>query len=257
MRGLQEKVIIVAGGATGIGAAVAERLAEEGAEVVIGDVNITRAEQTAATLRDLGGEVTALEFDITNEESVRDLVETVITRHGRLDGLHANAADLSAATFGADDNAVNVPIAVWDRTLDVALKGHLYLVRHAVPKMIAGGGGAIVHTSSTAAFMGEPLHVAYGVAKSGVTALMRHTSARWGKEGIRSNAVAPGLTRTEVVLAEAAERPEWHEQVRDSIHATRLGLPSDIASAVSFLLSDDASWITGQVYSIDGGQLLR
>ncbi|GGF38046.1 SDR family NAD(P)-dependent oxidoreductase [Subtercola lobariae] len=257
MQGLQDKIIIVAGGATGIGAAVADRLSREGAKVVIGDVNIEKAEATAARLSGAGGNVTATGFDITDDDSVAELIESVVRQHGRLDGLHANAADLSARTFGRDDNATNTPDDVWDRTLDVALKGHFYLVRHAVPAMLANGGGAIVHTSSTAAFMGEPTKVAYGVAKAGVTALMRHTSARWGKDGIRSNAVAPGLTRTEVVLAEASERPEWHEKVRNTIHSDRLGLPEDIASAVSFLLSEDASWITGQVYSVDGGQLLR
>ena len=257
MRGLDSKSILVAGGGTGIGASVAERLAQEGARVVIGDVNIGAAKETADRLSAAGGTVTAVEFDITDESSVHDLIESAVATYGSLDGLHANAADLSGGTFGRDGDAVEVPVEVWDRTLDVALKGHFYLVRHAVPKLLENGGGAIVHTSSTAAFMGEPLHVAYGVAKAGVTALVRHTSSRWGKQGIRSNAVAPGLTRTEIVLAEAVERPEWHEFVLETIHSPRLGLPADIASAVAFLLSDDAAWVTGQVYSVDGGQLLR
>ena len=257
MRGLKEKSIIVAGGGTGIGAAVVTRLAEEGAHVVVGDVNTAKAEETAERIRQAGGDAMAVSFDITDEASVRSLIETTVRAYGGLDGLHANAADLSHDTFGLDGDATEVPIGVWDRTLDVALKGHFYLVRHAVPKMLERGGGSIVHTSSTAAYMGEPVHVAYGVAKAGLTALVRHTASRWGKQGIRSNAVAPGLTLSEVVLAEAVERPEWHQYVLDAIRSPRLGQPADIAAAVSFLLSDDADWITGQVYSVDGGQLLR
>lgn len=257
MRGLDQKTIIVAGGGTGIGAAVAARLAEEGANVVVGDVNGPKAEETAERLRKNGGEGTAVTFDITVEESVRALVDATMSTYGGVDGLHANAADLSATTFGRDTDAVEVPVEVWDRTLDVDLKGHFFLVRHVIPRLLERGGGSIVHTSSTAAFMGEPLHVAYGVAKAGLTALVRHTASRWGKDRIRSNAVAPGLTLSEVVLKEAEERPEWHQYVLDAIRSPRLGQPADIAAAVSFLLSADADWINGQVYSVDGGQLLR
>jgi len=257
MRGLDQKVIIVAGGGTGIGAAVAARLAQEGSSVVVGDVNTTKADETVERIRNSGGEATAVTFDITDEQSVHSLVESAVSTYGGLDGLHANAADLSADTFGRDGDAVETPIEVWDRTLDVALKGHFFLVRHAVPRMLERGGGAIVHTSSTSAYMGEPLHVAYGVAKAGLTALVRHTASRWGKQRVRSNAVAPGLTLSEVVLAEAQERPEWHRHVLEVIRSPRLGQPDDIAAAVSFLLSDDADWVTGQVYSVDGGQLLR
>lgn len=257
MRGLTEKTVIIAGGGAGIGAAVAARLAEEGAKVVVGDINIENAERTAQKLVDAGGTAAAVAFDITDDASVHDLIESAVKLYGGLDLLHANAADLSHATFGADTNAVDVPLDVWDRTLDVGLKGHMLLVRHAVPRMLERGGGAFVHTSSNSAFMGEPIHVAYGVAKAGITALVRHTSSAWGKQGIRSNAVAPGLTRTEVVIEEAKTRPEWGDFVLSRIHSPRLGLPEDIAAAVSFLLSDDAAWISGQTYSVDGGHQLR
>jgi len=251
---LAGKVVLVAAGAAGIGAATAARAAREGARVVIGDVNLEGAEHTAVRLRDRGHDVHAVRFDATDDESVRDLVGATVERHGRLDGLHYNAADLSEHTFGRDGDAADVPYEVWDRTLDVSLSGCLRAVRHSVPHMLRNGGGAIVATSSVNAFNGDVQKVSYSVAKAGTNALIRHVARRWGKEGVRANSVAPALTLTETVLAE--QRSGWKEAVLAGMASPRLGEPEDIAAIVTFLLSDDAAWITGQTYNVNGGLLL-
>lgn len=251
---LTGKVIVVAAGAAGIGAATATRLAQEGARVVIGDINADGAEGTAGRLRDRGHEVQATYFDATNDDSVKQLVGTTVERYGHLDGLHYNAADLSEQTFGRDTDAIGVPQEVWDHTLDVCLTGCLRAFRHALPHLLSNGGGALVATSSINAVNGDVQKVSYGVAKAGINALVRHVARRWGKEGVRANAVAPALTLTEVVLAE--QRDGWKEQVLAGMASPRLGEPEDIAALVAFLLSDDASWITGQTYNVNGGLML-
>jgi NAD(P)-dependent dehydrogenase (short-subunit alcohol dehydrogenase family) len=154
-----------------------------------------------------------------------------------------------------DSDAVDVPLEIYDRTLAVNLRGHLLCTRHAMPALLARGGGALVYTSSGAAFMGEPSRVAYAMAKSGLHALLRHVASRWGKQGIRANAVAPGLVMTETVRRAMSE--EACAQVLAITRSPRLGTPEDIAAAVAFLLSDEAEWINGQVISVDGGVTLR
>lgn len=252
---LTGKVIVVAAGAAGIGAATATRLASEGARVVIGDLNIEGAEATASRLRDGGLDVQAEKFDATDDDSTAALIDTTVERYGRLDGVHYNAADLSDDNFGRDTDAVDVPFDVWDHTLDVCLSGCLRAFRHAVPHLVSAGGGSLVATSSVNAVNGDVQKVAYSVAKAGINALVRHVARRWGKDNVRANAVAPALTLTEVVLAE--EREGWKEHVLAGMPAPRLGEPQDIAALVAFLLSDDAAWITGQTYHINGGLILN
>ena len=190
MRGLSGKSIVVAGGGSGIGAATAMRLASHGARVLVGDHRADKAQAVAADIRAAGGTADGRSFDIVDEESVRALVATAIELHGGLDGMHVNAADLDAVLH--DGDAVDVPLAVVDRTLAVNLRGHLLCTRHAVPALLARGGGSIVYTSSGAAFMGEPARVAYAMSKNGLHALLRHVASRWGRQGVRANAVAPG-----------------------------------------------------------------
>jgi NAD(P)-dependent dehydrogenase (short-subunit alcohol dehydrogenase family) len=247
---LAGKVVLIGGGATGIGAAVARRAAAQGAGVVVADVHRERAEATAEAV---GGE--AVWFDIADEDSVRSTVAHVAGRYGRLDGLHCNAADISPATYGRDTDVVDVDLDVWHRTLAITLHGYFFLARHAIPLMLAGGGGSIVTTSSDAAFMGDAAHVSYAVAKSGVTALTRHVAQRWGKQGLRCNAVAPGLTMSEVAV-EHGNR-EWHERYLAAAPTPRLGTPEDIAAMVVFLLSDEAGYVNGQTISVNGGYVLR
>jgi NAD(P)-dependent dehydrogenase (short-subunit alcohol dehydrogenase family) len=253
VRGLERKVFIVAGGGSGIGAATAQRLAEEGAAVAIGDLSRSHAEQTAAQITADGGKALGLEFDITSDASVRALVATTEAAYGGVDGIHVNAADLVAVN--RDTDALDVPLEVFDRTLQVNLRGHLLCTRHVLPKLLERGGGSIVYTSSAAAFMGEPLRVAYAVSKSGLHALVRHVASQWGKRNVRANAVAPGLVMTDAMQRTLPEADR--ARVLGITRSPRLGEPRDIAAAVAFLCSRDGEWINGQVLSVDGGVTLR
>jgi len=255
VRGLTDKVVVVAGGGSGIGAATAVRLAEEGAQVVVGDLAADNAEAVAAGIRDAGGRAVSAQFDISVDESVAALMAASVDAFGGVDLLHANAADMTEAAILSDTDALDVDLAVFDRTITVNLRGFLLCTRHAIPRMLERGGGAIVYTSSATAHVGEPQRPAYGISKSGINALMRHVSARWGREGIRANCVAPGMVLSKTLLENSD--PEFREFALSIGRVDRLGEPDDIAAAVAFLMSDDASWITAQVISVDGGSTVR
>jgi NAD(P)-dependent dehydrogenase (short-subunit alcohol dehydrogenase family) len=250
---LDGKIVIVAGGATGIGAATAERLALEGGTVVVADVKGDLAEATAARIAAAGGKASALHCDIGDEGSVAALIKTTIDRHGGFDAIHINAADLSI--IGQDLDVLEVSMDIFDRTIAIDLRGHVLCTRHALPVLLARGGGAIVYTSSGAALMGEPTRVSYGVAKAGINALMRHVASRWGKEGIRSNAVSPGLVLSDTARSHLSLEQQA-SQLADA-RSVRLGKPDDIAGAVAFLMSDDGAWVNGQVMIVDGGRILH
>ena len=253
MARLQGKVAIVAGGATGIGAATARVLAASGATVVIGDVNLAKAQDVAAEIASHGGGGVAVQCDISDDASVKTLIGTAVDRFGGLDLIHINAADLSIIMQDLD--ALEVSLDVFDRTIAVDIRGHLLCTRHALPELLRRGGGAIVYTSSGAAVIGEPTRVSYAVAKAGVNALMRHVAARWGREGIRANAVSPGLVLSESAVTNLSQA-ELDRQLADT-NAPRLGSPADIAAAVLFLMSTSGEWINGQVLTVDGGRLMR
>lgn len=245
-------VVVIAGGAGAIGTATAQRLAAEGASVVVGDINRDEAHDVADAIRAAGGQAIAAYVDIADDRSVFELVELGVKTFGKLDGMHANAADLS--NQDRDTNALDIDLDHWDHILRVDLRGYLSCTRHALPHLIKGGGGAIVYTSSVAAFYGEPVRVAYAVAKAGVNALTRHVASAWGKQGIRANAIAPGLVLSGPVMS----LPEsFREEMLALNRSTRLGDPADIAAMVNYLMSDDGAWIQGQVLNVDGGSLMR
>lgn len=223
--------------------------------VVVGDINQSAAEAVAERITDQGGRAIGIGSDISDEEQVRDLVARAVKEFGQLDIFHANAADLSRDNVGRDSNALDIPLDVFDRTIEVGLRGHLLGARHAIPELLKQGGGALVFTSSAAAFIGEPVRPAYAMAKSGINALVRHLASRWGKEGIRANAVAPGLVLTDTIRS--SPDTQLQEQALQSTRSTRLGRPEDIAAMVAFLASEDGEWVNGQVISVDGGALLR
>lgn len=252
MKRLEGKTIVIAGGGTGIGAATAIRLATEGARVVIGDLSAERAEGVAERIRATGGEAIGRAFDLVDEPTIPALIQSAADTFGGLDGIHINAADLVAHRH--DTDALDLDMAIFDRVIAVNLRGHLLCTRHALPLLLARGGGAIVYTSSAAAFIGEPKRVSYAMSKAGGHALMRHVASRWGKENIRANAVAPGMVPTEANSNAPAER---FERALRGTRSPRLGKPEDIAAMVAMLMSADGEWINGQVLSVDGGATIR
>jgi NAD(P)-dependent dehydrogenase (short-subunit alcohol dehydrogenase family) len=252
MTELDQKVIVVAGGATGIGAETARQLVAAGAKVIVGDINEEGGRRTAEAI---GEGARFVAFDISDEESVKALIDTAVATFGRLDGLFSNAADLSPGVLGNDTDIVAMDSDTWHRSLAVDLTGFFYTARHALPRLLESGGGSIVVTSSAAAFAGGSTRPAYATSKAGLGALVRHIASRWGTQGIRCNAVAPGLVLSDELRPKVpAERQEAYLAAQ---LLGRLGHPRDIAAMVTFLFSKPAEWMTGQIIGVDGGMVLR
>ncbi len=249
MKSLQGKVILVCGGATGIGAATARRLCAEGASVGIGDFNIATAETLALELRAGGGDVQAWHYDQADEATINALVTSAIAHFDRLDGLFANVADLQAVLV--DGDILSNDSTLWERTLRVNVTGTALLLRAVLPHMLQHGSGALVLTSSDAAVVGEAERPAYAASKAGVNALCRHVASKWGRQGIRCNAVSPGFVLTEQMDANMSQ--EMKDWMLKGSRSPRHGVPQDIAGAVAFLLSDDAEWVNGQTWRVNGG----
>jgi NAD(P)-dependent dehydrogenase (short-subunit alcohol dehydrogenase family) len=222
----------------------------------VGDINGEAAQEVAERIRARGGRAISCQTDIGEEDGVRDLISRAVAEFGGLDVLHANAADLSPENIGRDSDAVDIPLEVFDRTIHVNARGHLLCTRHAIPELLKRGGGSVIFTSSGSSFTSEAQRVAYAMAKAGVNALVRHIANRWGKEGIRANAIAPGLVRTEKNF-EILEGQGVLAAVLSSMRSPRVGQPADIGAMVAFLASDDGEWITGQVIAVDGGSTMR
>lgn len=257
MAKLAGKRIIVAGGATGIGAATAQRLGAEGASVVVGDLNWEGAQQTAQKITQSGGVAIPAHFDLTDEVSIQTMHQLAVAEFGGVDGLYNVGADLrgvgdvSEANPDRDSDLLDIPLHVWRRTFEANLTGYVLLCRAVLPGMLAQGGGVIVNTSSGAASGTLPNRPAYGASKAGIEAITRHIASKWGKQGIRSNAVSPGLVMGETQLK--TNDTALLAQTMQYVRSTRLGEPADLAAVVAFLFSDDAEWINGQIWSVDGG----
>jgi len=252
MKRLEGKVAVMAGGAGGIGTACSKRLAQEGASVVVGDLDGAAAEAVAAGIVRAGGRAIGCRLDLADAASVAALFDRAVAAYGGVDTLHCNGAAI--ADIASDLDALEVDLGLWDRTLAVNLTGYLLCTRAALPLMLDRGGGAIVYTSSGAGITGENVRVAYGVSKAGVNALARHVALRWGKQGIRANCVSPGLVLTPPARTNAADRLDLLLSMTAS---PRLGEPEDIAAMVAMLVSSDGEWINGQTYVVDGGMLMR
>lgn len=248
---LRGRAIIVVGAGTGIGAATVERLCAEGARVCVADINLSAAEAVATRMTAAGHEAFAAQVDITDEASVNAAFDRAVEGLGGLDGAHINAADLR--TIHQDSDVLTVELDVFDRTMSVNLRGHLLCTRAAVPHLLKSEHGAIVYTTSDAAFEGEPQRPSYAASKSGLNALMRHVASRWGKKGLTSNAIAPGFVMTPEMIAGGQVPPKWIEYCTAATRSTRLGKAEDIAAMVAHLLSADGRWINGQVFHVNGG----
>ena len=250
---LNGKVILVAG-AGGIGNGLARRYAGEGAAVVLGDIDAAMAAEVAAEIASSGGRAVGIELDGADDDAIGRAVALARSEFGGLDGLHANFASFKHGDSGAD--ILEMPMDVYDEMMRVNARGYVLCTRHALPAMLERGGGSLVYTSSGAAYMGETVRLAYAMSKVAVHALARHVARRFGPDGIRANVIAPGVIthpRFEAVMPQ--EMSEAFKEAQ-AIKA-RLGAPEDIAAMGALLMSDEGSFITGQVISVDGGTIMR
>lgn len=246
------KVAIVTGSGGGIGAATARLLAREGASVTVADIALDRAESVAAQITADGGVARARAVDVSVPEQVAAMVDDTVAAFGGLDVLHNNAAAIDQNAL--DQDIVTMDLAVWERVLAVNLNGPMLGCRYAIPKMIERGGGAIVNTASAAAFYGSRTLAAYGTSKAGIVALTRYVATAYAPQGIRCNAVAPGVVVDRARQEALAASPDSFLGPYIAGHLTdRLGYPEEIAAAVAYLASDDAAFVTGETLRIDGG----
>ncbi len=249
---LEGKIGIVTGAGQGIGRAIAQCFAREGAKVLVADFNAESGEETAASIAATGGEALFVHGDVSDETSVKDMVAAVISAWGRLD-IACNSAALSRGSGPIHEYSREV----FDQTLEMCLTNTWLCMKYEIPAMLAAGGGAIVNISSNASLKGQAFNTAYAAAKGGVNILTKSAAAEYGAQGIRINAVSPGVIRTPGLEKYFTEQPKVAEQLKKTAVLNRIGEPGEIAEAVAFLCSDRASFITGQLLSVDGGGAVR
>lgn len=243
-----EQVAVVTGAAGGIGAAYARALADEGAAVVIADRNVEDGEATAKSIVDEGGRAIFAETDVSSPESAGETAERATEEFGGLDLLVNNAAIYGDMQF---DLLLTVDWDYYRKFMGVNMDGALVMTRAVYPHMRTRGGGAIVNQSSTAAWLYSGF---YGLAKAGVNGLTQQLAHEMGGMGIRVNALAPGPTDTDATRAQAGDASK---ELVKGFALKRMGQPADMVGACLFLLSEEASWVTGQILNVDGGQVIR
>ena len=239
----QDKVVIVTGAAQGIGEAYARALAAEGARVVVADLNDEAGEKVAA---DVGGRF--VHTDVSSHESAASLVAATVETYGGIDGLVNNAAIYGDMQF---DLLISVDWEYYRKFMSVNMDGVLVMTRAVYPELQKRGGGAIVNQSSTAAYLYSGF---YGLAKVGVNGLTQQLAHELGGMGIRVNAIAPGPTDTAATRTQAGDAAK---ELVKGLALKRMGQPDDMVGACLFLLSDESSWVTGQIIAVDGGQTFR
>lgn len=248
---LSGRVAIVTGAGANIGEACARALADAGASVMLADINLKGAEAVAADIVAGGGAATAHALDLVEEDSIRSLLAATVAQFGRLDILHNNAADTRLEQMAADGRITELDADVWDRAFKVNARGTMLMIKHAVPHMITTGGGSIINTSTGVSLTGDIFNPSYSASKAAVNALTRNTAVQFGRQNIRCNAITPGLVLTP--LARQMMSEGQIDMIQRHVLLPRFSRPEDIAGAVLFLASDAASFITGQILSVDGG----
>ncbi len=253
MSRLKGKAILVAG-AGAIGNELARRYAEEGASVVVGDLNEDIAKAAVEVIKGEGGTAIATRLDGSDETSLGAAVALCCSSYGGLDGAHLNYVAFEDNL--ADNGVMELDLASFDRLMHVNVRGFFIATRAVLPELIKRGGGSIIYTSSTAAYDGGRQRVAYAISKTAILALMRHVATRHGPDGVRANAIAPGFiawpNRPDIYTPEIVEHAKLGQRIK-----SRIGHPADIAAMGAHLMSDDGSFITGQTFAVDGGLTMR
>jgi len=250
MRRLEGKTAIITGTSGGIGAATARRLAAEGGQVVLADINVDGAEAVAAEIRAKGGDAISHYLDLNDEASIKKLIDDTLAHYGKFEILFNNAADTRVETMVNDAAVEYMDADIWDNVFRINTRGTMLMIKHALPTLIKAGSSSIINTSSGASLRADLFRVAYACSKGAVNVLTEYVAAQYGKKGVRCNVVSPGL----VVTENTREGQAHNFALYESHHLTpRLGEPDDLAAMVALLASDDGKFITGQIIPVDGG----
>jgi NAD(P)-dependent dehydrogenase (short-subunit alcohol dehydrogenase family) len=247
------KTAVVTGAAAGIGRATAELFAREGARLVLADINTDGLTELRDSLGDVTGDIAVVTADVSKPEDVRRMIEVAVEQYGRLDIAVANAGIIPLASI------VEATLDDWDEVMAIDGRGMFLTCKYAIEQMMTSGGGSIVCLSSISGVAGQPRQSTYGPAKFVASGLTKHLAVEWASRGIRVNAVAPGTINTERVqrLPDEPGGTEYLEAVKAAHPMGRLGEPSEVANAILFLASDEASFITGAILPVDGGFLAQ
>ena len=249
---LRGKVAIITGSGSGIGQASAIAFAREGAKVVVVDVNERGGEETAEKVHALGGEAHFDHADVSTESAVRKMVSDTIARWGRIDILFNNAGVVLVKPLEETTEAE------WDRVISINLKAAFLTIKHVVPHMRRGGGGAILNTGSITSIVGQLHTPAYGASKGALALMTKSLALDYGRDQIRVNCLCPGITDTPMLREHLGSGPEGEENIRKRLSRVPLGKilkPEDLALAALYLVSDDSAGITGVTHIVDGGLL--
>jgi NAD(P)-dependent dehydrogenase (short-subunit alcohol dehydrogenase family) len=250
---LSGKSAVITGAANGIGRATAEAFAVEGARIVATDIDADGLQLLHEDLDGKGAECVTVVGDVSDPGDARRMIEAAVEHYGRIDILVANAGVIPLGTI------VEATPEDWDHVMSVDGRGMFLTCKYAIEAMLETGGGSIVCLSSISGLAGQSRQSTYGPAKFAASGLTMHLAVEWAEHGIRVNAVAPGTIRTEAVrrLPEQPGGAEYVEEIRKMHPMGRLGEPEEVARAIVFLASDDASFITGAILPVDGGYLAR
>ncbi|MFC6766626.1 SDR family NAD(P)-dependent oxidoreductase [Natrinema soli] len=253
MNGIDGKTALVTGAGSGIGRASAERFAADGANVVVADIAAETGRETVDLIEDAGGDATFVEVDVADFESVERMVDVAVDTYGTLDFAHNNAGILTGFAGVTD-----IEEAQWDKLLDINLKGVWACLKAELPVMEAQGSGAIVNTASESGLVGMGGLASYSASKHGVVGLTKTVALEYATRGIRVNAIAPGPTNTNIQSGMSGggdpSEMEFDTSAMIDVPMDRIANPEEMAGAVAFLCSDDASYITGHTLPVDGGQ---
>ena len=244
---MENKVVIVTGGGSGIGRATCYRLRQEGAKVVVADRNQAGAEETRELMEGNDQNSAVSRVDISRSSQVKQMVEDTVSKFGRLDGLVNGAAILIRTPPLVDVEDVD-----WDLTMDTNLKGLFYCCKYAIPAMIANGAGSIVNISSMSGVRGVAYSVPYAVSKAGVIHLTTVAASQYTSQGVRINCIAPGGVDTPQMRGSTASAETFQERNVDHPMG-RVGRPDEVANLITWLTSEEASYVSGSTYIIDGG----
>jgi 3-oxoacyl-[acyl-carrier protein] reductase len=244
---VKDKVVIITGGGSGIGKETGLLFAKEGAKVVVADVNEKAGTETVDTIKTSGGEALFAKLDVSNREQTKQVVKDTIAKYGRIDVLINNAGIIQDALL------VKMTEDQWDKVIDINLKGPFNCIQAVAEQMINQGSGVILNISSLVALYGNVGQTNYAATKAGLIGMTKTLAKELGKKGIRVNAIAPGFIYTPMT---ATVPEKILDMMKEKTPLKRLGTPGDIANALLFLSSDEASFINGAVISVDGGLLL-